>query len=71
MTCFKLRCGDPAVHTGSGRIKQRKSFVRKASKGASLGPWCMALKGVGVGREVYWFPSELQWQSGSRSSPLI
>lgn len=50
MTCFKRRCGDPAVHTGSGRIKQRKSFVRKASKGASLGPWCMALKGVGVDR---------------------
>lgn len=66
MTCFKVRCGDP-------RIKQRKSFVRKAviSKGASLGPWCMALKGVEASRELYWFPSELQWQSGSKSSPSI
>lgn len=68
VTGLKLRCGNLSVHTFSARIKQRKSFVRKAViyKGASLGPF-MVLKGR-PGAELYRFPFHRQWQSGSRSS---
>lgn len=57
MTCFlgaKTQPFTPAL----SQNKAAEVFCSEAviSKGASLGPWCMALKGVRAAAEVYWVP---------------